>query len=166
MRLESILFTFENNAGPTDLRTYGRTNGRTDGRTDTTSYRDATAHLKMDRYRFPILFSFYGFSLRFCRRFLLPRRLPPRDMAPSTQLSPTFARPPRLPLTHLPSLLLPPHHPPGHLSPPPSQPRYSFSPLLWHNSSGITSSCLDVSLWTRLMVALAVGTTAVKASVH
>ena len=37
--------SFENNAGQTDLRTYGRTygptDGRTDGRTDTTSYRDA-----------------------------------------------------------------------------------------------------------------------------
>ena len=29
-----------------DQRTYGRTDGRTDRRTDTTSYRDATAHLK------------------------------------------------------------------------------------------------------------------------
>ena len=31
--------------GPTD----GRTDGRTDGGTDTTSYRDATAHLKTGR---------------------------------------------------------------------------------------------------------------------
>ena len=38
MRLVCVLFTFENNTGPTD--------GRTDRRTDTTSYRDATAHLK------------------------------------------------------------------------------------------------------------------------
>ena len=38
MRLVCVLFTFENNTGHTD--------GRTDGRTDTTSYRDATAHLK------------------------------------------------------------------------------------------------------------------------
>ena len=38
MRLVSVLFTFENNTGPSY--------GRTDGRTDTTSYRDATAHLK------------------------------------------------------------------------------------------------------------------------
>ena len=35
-------YAFENNAGQTDLRTYGRTYGRT----DTPSYRDATAHLK------------------------------------------------------------------------------------------------------------------------
>ena len=39
------IFTFENNTGhtdgPTDLRTYGRT--------DTTSYRDATAHLKIEK---------------------------------------------------------------------------------------------------------------------
>ena len=34
LRLVCVLFTFENNAGPMDLRT------------DTTSYRDATAHLK------------------------------------------------------------------------------------------------------------------------
>ena len=46
MRLVCVLFTFENNAGPTDLRTDGRTDGRTDRRTDTSSYRDATAHLK------------------------------------------------------------------------------------------------------------------------
>ena len=39
MRLVCVLFTFENNTGHTD--------GRTDGRTDTTSYRDATAHLKI-----------------------------------------------------------------------------------------------------------------------
>ena len=38
MRLVCVLFTFENNTGPTDLRT--------DLRTDTTSYRDAKAHLK------------------------------------------------------------------------------------------------------------------------
>ena len=38
MRLVCVLFTFENNTG----RTYGPTGGRT----DTTSYRDATAHLK------------------------------------------------------------------------------------------------------------------------
>ena len=38
MRLVCVLFTFENNTGPTD--------GPTDLRTDTTSYRDATAHLK------------------------------------------------------------------------------------------------------------------------
>ena len=42
MHLVCVLFTFENNTG----RTYGRTYGPTDGRTDTTSYRDATAHLK------------------------------------------------------------------------------------------------------------------------
>ena len=42
MRLVCVLFTFENNTGPTD----GRTDGPTDRRTDTTSYRDATAHLK------------------------------------------------------------------------------------------------------------------------
>ena len=46
MRLACVLFTFENNAGQTDLRTDRRTDGPTDGRTDTTSYRDATAHLK------------------------------------------------------------------------------------------------------------------------
>merc|ERR1719414_576531 len=39
MRLVCVVFTFENNTGHTD--------GRTDGRTDTTSYRDATAHLKI-----------------------------------------------------------------------------------------------------------------------
>ena len=39
MRQVCVLFTFENNTG---LRTYGPT----DQRTDTTSYRDATAHLK------------------------------------------------------------------------------------------------------------------------
>ena len=38
MRLVCVLFTIENNTGHTD--------GRTDRRTDTTSYRDATAHLK------------------------------------------------------------------------------------------------------------------------
>ena len=38
MRL-CVLFTFENNTG--------RTYGPMDRRTDTTSYRDATAHLKM-----------------------------------------------------------------------------------------------------------------------
>ena len=43
MRLVGVLFTFENNTGRTD----GPTDGRTDGRTDVTSYRDATAHLKM-----------------------------------------------------------------------------------------------------------------------
>ena len=37
MHLLCVLFTFENNAGHTDLRT----DGGTDGRTDTTSYRDA-----------------------------------------------------------------------------------------------------------------------------
>ena len=42
MRLVCELFTFENNTGHTDLRT----DGRTGGRTDSTSYRDATAHLK------------------------------------------------------------------------------------------------------------------------
>ena len=42
MRLVCVLFTFENNTG----RTYGPTDGPTDRRTDTTSYRDATAHLK------------------------------------------------------------------------------------------------------------------------
>ena len=50
MRLVCVLFTFENNAGLTDLRTYGPTDpwpyGPTDGRTDTTFYRDATAYLK------------------------------------------------------------------------------------------------------------------------
>ena len=44
MRLVCVLFTFENNTGYTD----GPTDLRTDGRTDTTSYRDATAHLKRD----------------------------------------------------------------------------------------------------------------------
>jgi len=43
MRLVCVLFTFENNTGQTD----GPTDGPTDGRTDTTSYRDATAHLKI-----------------------------------------------------------------------------------------------------------------------
>ena len=43
IRLVCVLSTFENNTG----RTYGPTDGRTDRRTDTTSYRDATAHLKM-----------------------------------------------------------------------------------------------------------------------
>ena len=38
MRLVCVLFTFENNTGHTDRRT--------DRRTDTTSYRDATVHLK------------------------------------------------------------------------------------------------------------------------
>ena len=47
MRLVSVLFTFENNTGHTDLRT----DGRTDERTDTTSYRDATAHLKTEEKR-------------------------------------------------------------------------------------------------------------------
>ena len=46
MRLVCGLFTFGNNTGRTDLRTDGLTDGRTGGRTDTTSYRDATAHLK------------------------------------------------------------------------------------------------------------------------
>ena len=45
MRQVCVLFTFENNTGPTDRRTDGPTDGptdrRTDGRTDTTSYRDA-----------------------------------------------------------------------------------------------------------------------------
>ena len=49
MRLVCVLFTFENNAGPTDLRMDRQTDGRTDGRTDMTSYRDATAHLKTGR---------------------------------------------------------------------------------------------------------------------
>ena len=44
MRLVCVLFTFEKNAGPTDLRT----DGPTDERTDTPSYRDATAHLKTE----------------------------------------------------------------------------------------------------------------------
>ena len=35
--------------GRTDRRTDGRTDRRTDGRTDTTSYRDATAHLKREK---------------------------------------------------------------------------------------------------------------------
>ena len=39
MRLVCVLFTLENNTG--------RTYGHTDLRTDTTSYRDATAHLKI-----------------------------------------------------------------------------------------------------------------------
>ena len=47
MRLVCVLFTFENNTGHTDRRTDGPTDRRTDGPTDTTSYRDATAHLKM-----------------------------------------------------------------------------------------------------------------------
>ena len=42
MRLLCVLFTFENNTGPTD----GSSDGPRDGRTDTTSYRNATAHLK------------------------------------------------------------------------------------------------------------------------
>ena len=42
MRLVCVLFNFQNNTGHTDLLT----DGRTDGPTDTTSYRDATAHLK------------------------------------------------------------------------------------------------------------------------
>ena len=42
MRLVGVLFTFKNNTGRTD----GPTDRRTDGPTDTTSYRDATAHLK------------------------------------------------------------------------------------------------------------------------
>ena len=37
-----VLFTFENNTGPSY--------GLTDGRTDTTSYRDATAHLKIPTF--------------------------------------------------------------------------------------------------------------------
>ena len=45
MRLECVIFTFENNYGPTD--------GRTDRRTDTTSYIDATAHLKTNRQAQP-----------------------------------------------------------------------------------------------------------------
>ena len=49
MRLVCVLITFENNTGRTDGRTYGTTDRRTDGRTDTTSYRDATAHLKRSR---------------------------------------------------------------------------------------------------------------------
>ena len=40
MRLVCVLSIFENN--------WGRTDRPTDGRTDTTSYRDATAHLKMN----------------------------------------------------------------------------------------------------------------------
>ena len=40
MRLVCVLSTFENNTG--------RTYGPTDRRTDTTSYGDATAHLKME----------------------------------------------------------------------------------------------------------------------
>ena len=43
MRLVCILSTFKNDAGQTDLQT----DLRTYGRTDTTSYRDATAHLKI-----------------------------------------------------------------------------------------------------------------------
>ena len=53
MRRVCVPFTFENNTGHTDRRTDGRTDGRTDrrtdGRTDTTSYRDATVHLKRQR---------------------------------------------------------------------------------------------------------------------
>ena len=45
MRLVCVLFTFENNTGPTY--------GPTDRRTDTTSYRDATAHLKRKREEKP-----------------------------------------------------------------------------------------------------------------
>ena len=41
MRLVCVHFTFGNNG------TDGQTDGRTDGQTDTTSYRDATAHLKI-----------------------------------------------------------------------------------------------------------------------
>ena len=44
-RLVCVLLFFENNAGRTDLRRHLRT----DLRTDTTSYRDATAHLKKNR---------------------------------------------------------------------------------------------------------------------
>ena len=43
MRLVCVLFTFENNTG------------HTDGRTDTTSYRNATAHLKIPRNPRPTL---------------------------------------------------------------------------------------------------------------
>ena len=45
MRQVRVLFTFEYNTGRTDGRTYERTYGQT----DTTSYRDATAHLKIIR---------------------------------------------------------------------------------------------------------------------
>ena len=49
MRLVSLLFSFENNAGPMDLQTEGptdrRTGGRTDGRTDTTSYTEMRRHI-------------------------------------------------------------------------------------------------------------------------
>ena len=45
MRLVCVLFTLKKITR--DIQTYGRTDGRTDERTDTTSYRDATAHLKM-----------------------------------------------------------------------------------------------------------------------
>ena len=45
-RLVCVLFTFENNTGHTDGRTDRPTDGPTDRRTDTTSYRDATVHLK------------------------------------------------------------------------------------------------------------------------
>ena len=46
MCLVSVLFTFENNSGHTDRRTYGRT--------DTTSYKDATAHLKAIKLHDPV----------------------------------------------------------------------------------------------------------------
>ena len=49
MRLICVLFTLENNTGHTDGRTDGPTDLRTYGRSDTTSYRDATAHLKTRR---------------------------------------------------------------------------------------------------------------------
>ena len=51
MHLVCVLFPFENNTGHTDGRTDGPTDGRTDRRTDTTSYRDATAHLKRKKRR-------------------------------------------------------------------------------------------------------------------
>ena len=62
MRLIRVLFTFKNNAGPTDLRT----DVPTDRRTDTTSYRDATAHLKKvfpHEMKASISFSFDPFPL-------------------------------------------------------------------------------------------------------
>ena len=46
MRLVCVFLTFKNNTGHTD----GPTDLRTDLRTDTTSYRDATAHLKIEKY--------------------------------------------------------------------------------------------------------------------
>ena len=51
MRLVCLLFTFENNTGPTDEPTDGRTDGPTDRPTDTTLYREATAHLKRQCHR-------------------------------------------------------------------------------------------------------------------